>query len=74
MSPEAMFRRWGRSLLKKVSLSRRLDVPEGAYIFTRYISPKDMAIARPEGSLDIFVIMCELRTRKAVPRLTEPIM
>jgi hypothetical protein len=74
MSPVAMFRSWGKSLLKKVSLSRRLDLPEGAYIFTRYISPKDIIIARPEGSLDIFVIINVLRTRKAVPRLTEPIL
>jgi hypothetical protein len=60
--------------LKKGFLSRRLDVPVGVYIFTRYISPQDMAIARPEESLDIFVIVSVLRTRKAVPRLAEPIL
>jgi hypothetical protein len=61
-------------VVEECSLSRRFDVPEGAYMLTTWISPTDIAMTRPDGILDRFVVINVLRRRKPVLRREDPIL
>jgi hypothetical protein len=64
---------------RKVLFEERVPIqpfggPEGAYIFTIKRVPNVAAIARPEGSLAMFVLVRISRAIMAVPRRVVPIL
>ena len=59
-------------MLKRNSRSVRRAVPDGACTFMSFKLLYSAYMARPDGSLCIFVKVISLRTSMAVPRIMVP--